>query len=209
MRKLALAAAAAVALFSASAANAASTLNFTFDPSASGIHVTNTSNPLICYNCQVKGKLETPFSSFSLAQGASQTFDFAIFTLKNWASGLGSAKVSATLGFTDPTTGSASTSGTGGYIAALGAFVGGNLTWNSLTQTQNFFTSNGSEFSVTFDNLSGIDPSKSVIDTVTIKAIKVVGGAVPEPATWAMMIVGLGMTGAAMRRQRRTAASLA
>lgn len=28
-------------------------------------------------------------------------------------------------------------------------------------------------------------------------------GAVPEPATWAMMIIGFGFTGFAMRRQRR------
>lgn len=32
-------------------------------------------------------------------------------------------------------------------------------------------------------------------------------GAVPEPATWAMMIIGFGMVGATMRRPRRTATS--
>ena len=34
-------------------------------------------------------------------------------------------------------------------------------------------------------------------------------GAVPEPATWAMMMLGLGMVGGAMRRRRRMAVSLA
>ena len=34
-------------------------------------------------------------------------------------------------------------------------------------------------------------------------------GAVPEPETWAMMVLGLGMIGGAMRRRRRTAVSLA
>ena len=34
-------------------------------------------------------------------------------------------------------------------------------------------------------------------------------GAVPEPATWAMMMLGLGMIGGAMRRRRRMAVSLA
>jgi hypothetical protein len=34
-------------------------------------------------------------------------------------------------------------------------------------------------------------------------------GAVPEPATWAMMMLGLGMVGGAMRRRRRLAVSLA
>jgi hypothetical protein len=33
--------------------------------------------------------------------------------------------------------------------------------------------------------------------------------AVPEPATWAMMIIGVGATGAAMRRRRSTKATLA
>jgi hypothetical protein len=36
----------------------------------------------------------------------------------------------------------------------------------------------------------------------------VIGGAVPEPATWAMMIGGLALVGASMRR-RRTAVSFA
>jgi hypothetical protein len=33
-----------------------------------------------------------------------------------------------------------------------------------------------------------------------------VGGVVPEPATWAMMLLGFGMTGAAMRYRRRSTA---
>ncbi|QMW24460.1 PEP-CTERM sorting domain-containing protein [Sandaracinobacteroides saxicola] len=30
----------------------------------------------------------------------------------------------------------------------------------------------------------------------------ITGSAVPEPATWAMMIIGFGLVGSAMRRQR-------
>jgi len=37
----------------------------------------------------------------------------------------------------------------------------------------------------------------------------VVGGAVPEPATWGMMLLGFGVLGAAMRRQRQAAVSFA
>ena len=35
--------------------------------------------------------------------------------------------------------------------------------------------------------------------------VDVAGGAVPEPASWALMIAGFGMTGAVLRRRRRTA----
>jgi hypothetical protein len=35
--------------------------------------------------------------------------------------------------------------------------------------------------------------------------LNVIGAAVPEPATWAMMIVGFGGVGALMRRRRVTA----
>ena len=36
-----------------------------------------------------------------------------------------------------------------------------------------------------------------------------VGSAVPEPATWAMMIIGFGGAGVAIRRRRYAAAALA
>lgn len=36
-----------------------------------------------------------------------------------------------------------------------------------------------------------------------------VSGAVPEPASWALLIVGMGMTGAAMRRRRGTTVAAA
>lgn len=42
---------------------------------------------------------------------------------------------------------------------------------------------------------------KTSADTVTIN-IGNVGGAVPEPATWAMMLLGFGATGAMMRRRK-------
>ena len=35
------------------------------------------------------------------------------------------------------------------------------------------------------------------------------GGGVPEPATWAMMLVGVGMVGGAMRMRRKTALATA
>lgn len=42
---------------------------------------------------------------------------------------------------------------------------------------------------------------RSVDDTITVN----IGGAVPEPSTWAMMIGGFGAIGGVMRRRRRAA----
>jgi hypothetical protein len=42
-----------------------------------------------------------------------------------------------------------------------------------------------------------------------IDSINLSGTAVPEPATWAMMILGMGAAGAMMRRRRQTAVSFA
>ena len=42
--------------------------------------------------------------------------------------------------------------------------------------------------------------------TVTITAFEAIGPAVPEPATWAMMIAGFGMIGGVMRRRKTTVA---
>jgi len=48
-------------------------------------------------------------------------------------------------------------------------------------------------------------------DTVTNTTLRVSGvsSGVPEPATWAMMVGGFGMMGAAMRRRQRTKVSFA
>ena len=45
------------------------------------------------------------------------------------------------------------------------------------------------------------DPSYWHIDDISVQGL---AGGVPEPATWAMMILGLGAVGGAMRRRRAT-----
>ena len=45
------------------------------------------------------------------------------------------------------------------------------------------------------------DPTSFALDNVSVTAVN---GAVPEPATWAMMLIGFGAMGVSMRRRRRT-----
>ena len=56
-------------------------------------------------------------------------------------------------------------------------------------------------FTVTGDGIAGLPAGLGVrFDT------HAVGGGVPEPATWALMLGGFGLAGAALRRRRATAA---
>lgn len=52
------------------------------------------------------------------------------------------------------------------------------------------------------DNTDTITWSSSVQSGISNAGLYLTGGAVPEPATWAMMIAGFGLTGAAMRRRK-------
>jgi hypothetical protein len=51
--------------------------------------------------------------------------------------------------------------------------------------------------------------TKSVIITNNEGTLPPVNGAVPEPASWAMMLAGFGLAGAAMRRARKTSVTFA
>lgn len=70
-----------------------------------------------------------------------------------------------------------------------------NLDWHIYTNT---FTATDTTTRLTFTNLTG-----GVNEGVFLDAVSV--AAVPEPATWAMMLLGFGGIGLAMRRRRRPA----
>lgn len=109
------------------------------------------------------------------------------------------------------------------YSGSVGVYDGLNGTGNLLA-TLNLSPNAGScpgysagfcPFSPTGVNFSGVGKSISfagvanqiVFDDVTFgSAVPGGGNAVPEPATWAMMIAGFGMAGVALRRRRVLAA---
>ncbi|MEI6486052.1 MAG: PEPxxWA-CTERM sorting domain-containing protein [Sphingomonadales bacterium] len=87
---------------------------------------------------------------------------------------------------------------------------------NSYTQLLNFFDNGRSDlltsFTVTnpvgtygsFDISRPGTESHGIFNTMSMSwQVPPIGGTVPEPASWAMMLCGFGLTGAALRRQRR------
>ena len=69
---------------------------------------------------------------------------------------------------------------------------------NNFSASSAFFFSDGA--------FKGLGTYNSLISAPGVRGtltVSNVTGAVPEPATWAMMIVGFGMAGAAMRRHKR------
>ena len=70
------------------------------------------------------------------------------------------------------------------------------------------FTNRGGFLDASHTARVGFDPNLSAEDVQELKAGLVLGAAaaVPEPATWAMMIGGFGMAGAMLRRRRTVAA---
>ena len=206
MNKLVMAAVAAAAIFTASTASAASIL-FTIDPTLSTATVSK-SGGLGCFpagGCALSASLAAPYSPMTIAQGASQTFDFANFSISR---GLGQEvyNVDATLAFLTPDAGPAQTGGKASYFTIGGVVTHGLLNWTDPVQT--LTASDGSTFTVSFQDLSGFTVGHNIQDDVTI-TVNNVAAAVPEPASWALLNGGLGLTGFALRRRRVASAALA
>jgi hypothetical protein len=204
MKKLSIFAAAGVAAAAlmATSANAASML-FQFDADHSNITVTQNNTHCIG-NCAVTASLTTPFDDLTIDEGTSQSFDFAKFRIGRGL-GWGDATIEATLAFITPDVDPATSTGNANYFTIFGALDGGNLVWSSISPIT---TSDGSIFSVAFNNLYGLTPGSHVTDGVTI-SVDHVGDqtpAVPEPATWGLFLAGFGLCGQALRRRKQAQA---
>ena len=193
MRILLPLAAAAAVMCTAATANAAAML-FQFDAANSSVTITNQGSGL-CFGCHVTPSLDTPFPDLTINEGDTQGFDFANFDLTGFG-GVGGVQVEATLAFTSPAVGPATSTGNAWYATAFGFVSGGQLIWNWNAQIT---TSDVYHFTVSLQNLSGLD-THSITDKAYITVDHV--GGVPEPASWALMIGGFGMDGAMLRRRR-------
>jgi hypothetical protein len=77
----------------------------------------------------------------------------------------------------------------------IGSFATAVGPWVARTSAV-FALTSGTTYSLRFTGLA-VSDSTAFIDNVSLATIDV-----PEPASWAMMIAGFGLTGAAMRRRR-------
>ena len=102
--------------------------------------------------------------------------------------------------------------GTAGNV--LASFTGGNV----YAQSQNYSTSIARQNPVVYFNLTGADQTavralrfsstnnSFEIDNVAVQSASM--QPVPEPATWAMMVVGFGLAGYGLRRRRAAKTSV-
>lgn len=86
-----------------------------------------------------------------------------------------------------------------GSIAGSVTHVGGStsdLKWNTFRKA--FVAGEGPTSKLSFSGVQSGDNAGLLIDAVSISAV-------PEPSTWAMLIIGFGVAGAALRRRRASA----
>lgn len=173
---------------------------FIIDPNPANSYVNVVSNTASCIlgSCALTASMVSPLSSFSLEVGESFTFDFADIYVSS-GFGTGTATLDAQLAFLVPG-GTAGTGGTGNYLRLGGIFtpgaLAGSLIWD--TPVQQLTAGDGSVYTVSFGNLTGAQFTGQARAPVTVT----LNSAVPEPATWAMMILGFAVIGWSMRRQR-------
>jgi hypothetical protein len=135
------------------------------------------------------GSLRTPFT-----QGDLTAADFSSFALSGGGSFGGIAFSSLTS--------AAVTLYQGAFIAYD---ITAAVTINGKASTINLSKANGTTITIGDDTYSGAFG----FTNVTLGQAAAAAAAVPEPASWAMMIGGFGLVGAAMRRQRKVAVRFA
>lgn len=181
MRKLILAAASAAALAISSGASAV--------PIVTGATNLSDPNPTVATSVVTTGTTTT--INFGQNPLSTPTFNGG-FTFNNSEAGLYSIVLNT------------STPGTSFTAATLSGLVNGVATTYNLfaLDPQNFklnpsFLSAGQNYTFAFTG-NNTDPAASLSGNVTVRA-----AGVPEPGTWAMMLLGFGGTGMMMRRRNR------
>jgi hypothetical protein len=200
MRKVLIALAGATALTAASAATAqqftGSTLGC-FGPACTVANSSSTGG--LTFN---SGTFDQAASNGFLAIGSGGSTDtLGLISASTVASDWVNVPFSLQVSFTNPL-------GTSPSSALYSALISGSVSSNGaggaffdFNNTPQTFTYNGGSFSF-FVNDLGISAGDS---NLALNGVIRATAAVPEPATWAMMLLGFGGIGMAMRRRRRPA----
>jgi len=171
--------------------------------------LTSSSTPICFGSCHLHSAGVSASQSFQLdAAGPGQ----AVSLGSAWVdAGFGwdtDAALDLTLNFTAPTAGtSGETSALVQYLR-LGGFIrkgitGGSITWDAPAFDFGF---SGYAFELDLQNVAGWSLAGSTPINGTLKLLSAPqSGAVPEPASWALMLGGFGLVGAALRSQRKAA----
>jgi hypothetical protein len=143
--------------------------------------------------------------SFQAAPGPNGTFNGAINRI-----GLGEGTFSDTFTFTLPAAGFGSGSVISSNVGGVTGLTFSSVTFNGTSLTIN---SNGN---LTFAGVNNVQIFANQLNTLVVSGTSAGGasyggnltfvpGAVPETATWMMMLAGFGMMGAGLRYRRRSA----
>lgn len=145
----------------------------------SNVPLAHSGNGIAAMGCVGLACLGTASLSQSLATTSGQTYTFSFWTTN---SNGGPGQLRATWAGGEVFNGTINTEGAGSYVQYSFNVVA------SAASTQIAFYGRN-------------DPATLLLDDVSVQA-----SAVPEPASWAMMIGGFAVAGAAIRRRRKVAA---
>jgi hypothetical protein len=173
----------------------------------------NDSDPGLVLNT---APINTNFSfSLNNAGDTASTNLFDLFTNETTVNSddKNPAKIAVDFTFTLPSALTGTVGGsTEGKSKLFGLVQDGQVTWKG-PATIDF--GNGGVLQVSLNNatfnkgLFGLNPGENAGADITANFTLVSPSAVPEPATWAMMLAGFGGLGVAMRRSRRKLAATA
>lgn len=194
MKSMFLKAAAVVSLGLAAAVPAEAAVTFDIDTANTYVNVTDFDD---WGATSFSASLAALPGAFDLEVGESKVFNFIDLDIRGIFGGA-EATLEANLAFLTPG-GAGGSQGQGSYVTFLGFVSGGELTWQDIAP----ITVGGATYKVDFSDLHGISIGNPKVTATVTLLEEGVGGAVPEPATWAMLIAGFGMVGGAMRMNAR------